>query len=268
MHRCVRVVDEDGRNVLRAANKIVEVSDSESFRDVLGKVVPDSRFRVDRVQLTHTASAQAGDASETQDLDATVTQILQFVASSQGYDPLIITYVVARPNQELAPPALASPPSTQTATGDAVAAGIQTSRSSPSGHSAAQRTGTDCGAAGDPGAQNTGQSPQSKSSPRNPNTAEASVQSRQAGVGYASGKLHVHMTSCILGNTATACAALHACADAVLIVHGGSCVFTMRFSRMCYVCRTPLPLCAEVPARCLFLMDPQAVPINATITYI
>lgn len=78
----MRIIDDKGNSILRAANKIVPISDPESFRDVLGKVVPKSRFRVNCVQLTQTANTLAEDASETLDVDAKVTEILRLMASN------------------------------------------------------------------------------------------------------------------------------------------------------------------------------------------
>lgn len=103
MNRSVRVLDREGDSVLAVANRIVKVEASESFRDLFKRLLPESELRVLFVQLTQAATTQAKDATETRDLDETVSEILHLISISHSYDPMVITYVVAQPSLDVAP---------------------------------------------------------------------------------------------------------------------------------------------------------------------
>lgn len=93
MNRCVRVVGEDGLSILPSKTRIVNILPIETFRDVLAKLVPGRELSVSCVQLQEATTTDKG-VTDTREMDQKVSDLLQLVVCSQGFDPMMITYVV------------------------------------------------------------------------------------------------------------------------------------------------------------------------------
>lgn len=94
MNRCVRVIDQDGLSILPSASRVVKIQETDTFRDVLAKLVPVRNLPVTCVQLKEAVNTPDADLTDTQELDEKVSDVLQLVSSCHSFDPMIITYAI------------------------------------------------------------------------------------------------------------------------------------------------------------------------------
>lgn len=116
MNRCVRVMDKDGLSVLAARTEVVKVGETATFRDVLARTLPNREIPVTRVQLKHAVNTPDTDAINTRELDEKIYEGIQLVSCSQGFEPMMITYVEELSSKSAHAPTASGPSTSAAAT--------------------------------------------------------------------------------------------------------------------------------------------------------
>lgn len=95
MNRCVRIVDRDGFNNLHTEIRICRITAPDTLRDVFNRVAPKGNFRLVSVKLQQSVATPTKDATHTEEFDEKVVDLVNLVVGSQGFDPAVVTFVVA-----------------------------------------------------------------------------------------------------------------------------------------------------------------------------
>lgn len=114
MNRCVRIVDQDGVNILDSEIKIFRITAADTLRGLFSRVAPEStrKRRLVSVKLQQAVTTPSNAATHTEEFDEKILDLVKLVVGSQGVDPIVVTYVVALDPERAQETTASGPPST------------------------------------------------------------------------------------------------------------------------------------------------------------